>query len=71
MSNINKLINSGYKYNKKTKKYEKIVKIKTKKGMQKVTLNALKLPELDDTGKSTEIIYIIHVILKKIENICM
>ena len=52
-TSLNKLVKSGYIFNKKTKIYEKKVTINTKKGRQVIILKALKLPELDENGKST------------------
>ena len=49
--NINELIKLGYKYNDKTKNYEKEITIEKKGKKEKVTLRVIKLPTSDDPSK--------------------
>ena len=51
---LGKLVQKGYKLNKKTDTYERKVQVKNKKGkIAEVTLTAIKLPEYDSEGKPT------------------
>ena len=50
-SNMTKLLKAGYKLNKKSGFYEKVVNLTTKGKKHKVTLRAAKISDSDDVGK--------------------
>ena len=52
-TDLRKILKLGYKLNKKTGMYEKDVYIKVKNKRKKITIRAVKMPILDDTGNPT------------------